>query len=315
MLAAFAALGVLVSCQTENLDAPQDESATRIEIPTPEPRFVDLGMSLNNDKVTVTTSRGEQYGTALFMAEYITADGAEEMGNTVFFSDRGNKQLSGDFVPELQLLFNGTTNMSTYVDENRETADVPAGASSAAIRSAMATWDNVTCSDLGLFEIPYDGRATGFVSALLGFGGSFNYVADVTHCGWLGGPFFDNLAPGGSNFILGVAFTIIFTDGAGNPVDVDNNGKIDVAWREIYYNDAFGWNTGSTFDIETVALHEAGHGLSQAHFGKAFVSNGNGKVHFSPRAVMNASYSGVQTSIAKSDNGGHCSNWGQWPNN
>jgi len=30
---------------------------------------------------------------------------------------------------------------------------------------------------------------------------------------------------------------------------------------------------------------------------------------------MNATYSGVQTSIGKTDNGGHCSNWASWPNN
>ncbi len=64
-----------------------------------------------------------------------------------------------------------------------------------------------------------------------------------------------------------------------------------------------------------MALHEAGHGLSQAHFGKAFRSGGNGKLHFSPRAVMNATYSGVQTSIDQTDNAGHCSNWASWPNN
>ena len=48
------------------------------------------------------------------------------------------------------------------------------------------------------------------------------------------------------------------------------------------------WNDRSTYDIETVALHEAGHGLSQGHFGKAFRTVKNGKLHFSPRAVMNA---------------------------
>ncbi len=315
MLTALAVLGVLASCETENLQTPQNDSANRLEIPSPEARYVDLGIDLQNDKVTVTTARGEQYGTALFMAEYITADGAEHMGNTVFFNDRGNKQLGADFVPELQLLFNGTTDLSYYIDLNRPSQDLPGAMSYLAIQRAMTTWDDITCSDLGLTQFPSDGRPTGFVSALFGFGGSFAYVADVTHSGWLPGSFFDILAPGGSGFILGVTFTIIFTDGAGNPVDVDNNGKIDVAWREIYYNDNFTWNIGSTYDVETIALHEAGHGLSQAHFGKAFLSGGNNKLHFAPRAVMNAAYSGVQTTIRKTDNAGHCSNWAQWPQN
>ena len=67
-------------------------------------------------------------------------------------------------------------------------------------------------------------------------------------------------------------------------------------------------------DIETVALHEAGHGLSQGHFGKAFRTNANQKVHFVPRVVMNASYTGIQTSFEKADNGGQSSNWGESPN-
>ena len=67
--------------------------------------------------------------------------------------------------------------------------------------------------------------------------------------------------------------------------------------------------------METVALHETGHGLSQGHFGKAFVTNSNGKLHFAPLAVMNAGYTGVQQSLAGTDNWGHCSMWGSWPNN
>ncbi len=67
---------------------------------------------------------------------------------------------------------------------------------------------------------------TAFVSELLGFGGSFDYFADVVHVGWLPGAFYDSIAPEGSTFILGIIFTIIFTDDDGNPVDVDNNNKL-----------------------------------------------------------------------------------------
>ena len=134
------------------------------------------------------------------------------------------------------------------------------------------------------------------------------------HAGWLPATFFDFLAPEGSTFILGVTFTLTFTDENGEPLDSNNDGKVDVAWREIYYNDAFLWRDGGTYDVETIALHESGHGLSQAHFGKAFADGGQGKLHFAPRAVMNAAYSGVQTKITGSDNGGHCSIWANWPN-
>ena len=63
-----------------------------------------------------------------------------------------------------------------------------------------------------------------------------------------------------------------------------------------------------------MALHETGHGLSQDHFGKLHLTTANGKFHFSPRAVMNAGYTGVQQVLTGSDNAGHCSIWSSWPN-
>jgi hypothetical protein len=280
-----------------------------VEVAAPEPIFLDISGYYSTSAVGRTGV--PEY--AIFMAEYITTGENGEMGNTVFFQDIGNKQLAGDFVPGLDL--DGTSDISYYIDNNRPSDDLTTAQTSSAITAAMDTWDGVTCSELGMTQVPSDGRATGFVAEIFGFGGSFDYAADVTHTGWLPGAFFDLLVPGGSGFILGATFTIVFNDEDGNLIDSDNNGKFDVAWREIYYNDAFLWNIGSTYDVETVALHEAGHGLSQGHFGKAFLSGGNSKLHFSPRAVMNAAYSGVQTNIAQSDNGGHCSNWGEWPNN
>lgn len=251
---------------------------------------------------------------AVFSAEYLTSSESGQVGRTVYFMDIGNKQLTEDFVPGLSL--DETDNVSYYIDETRPTDDLPVAVSSAAISRAMQTWNEVTCSELGMFRIPSQpGIPTGFVSELLGFGGSLDYAADVVHAGWLPAAFFDLIATDGGTFILGVTFTIIFTDDDGNPVDTDNNGKLDVAWREIYYNDAFDWADGAHYDVETVALHEAGHGLSQGHFGQAFRSDSNTKLHFAPRAVMNAAYSGIQTEIHESDNAGHCSNWARWPSN
>lgn len=222
------------------------------------------------------------------------------MGNTGFFNDRGNKQLAADFAPGTTL--DGTDAVSYYIDQTRPTSDVEVATSTEAIERAMATWDGVRCSDLAMFQVPSDGRATGLVAAIFGFGGSFGYVADITHSGWLPAGFFDILAPNGSGSILGVAFTIIQIDPAtGEPQDANNDGKIDVAWREIYYNDRFLWSDqGMTpgVDVETVALHEGGHGLSQAYFGKGFRKKKGG----------------IQTEIDGTVNGGHCSNWANWPN-
>lgn len=296
----LSALVLMLSCENSDVKAPTpvDDS----------PIFVDL---------PVSSARGRLPGQnfALYMGEYITTGESGQAGRTIYFNNVGNKQLTADFVPGLSL--DGSDNVSYYVDQNRPSADLAVAVSSAAIDRAMTTWDNVTCSELGLTKVPSDNDVTtGFVAALVGMGGSTDYVADVTHSGWLPAAFFNAIAPpNGSTYILGVTFTIIFTDEDGNPVDTDNNGAIDVAWREIYYNDAFTWKDGATYDVETIALHEAGHGLSQGHFGKAFADAGAGKLHFSPRAVMNAAYSGIQRQIGQTDNAGHCSNWAAWPEN
>ncbi|NMM48568.1 hypothetical protein [Marinigracilibium pacificum] len=297
-------LFLLAACDTNDNAALES-----IEVQPIYMDLADLGINAR------TASDAAEMGFALYKAEFLTIGEDGEVGNTVFFMDVGNKQLGADFVPNYPpYALDGTDAVSYYIDENRPSDDLDVSISTAAFDRAMTTWDNVICSDLGMYKVPSNPmNNTGFIAALLGFGGSFNYFADVVHCGFMDAAFFEILRPGGSNNILGVTFTIIFTNGG--PTDVDGNGKIDVAFREIYYNDNFPWFDGANYDVETVALHEAGHGLSQAHFGKAFLDNGSGKLHFSPRAVMNAAYSGIQTDIMRTDNAGHCSNWSNWPNN
>jgi len=285
----------------------QGEDVKRLRPVDDSPIFMDLPAEASGRKKADSRH-------AVFSAEYITSGDADQVGRTIIFRNVGSKQLTADFVPGLSL--DGTDNVSFYVDENRPSADLSTALTTNAIARAMGTWDGVTCSELGMYQVASSKRiTTGFVSELFGFGGSFDYVADVVHAGWLGADFFDMLAPEGSTFILAVTFTIIFTDDNGNPTDLDNNGKLDVAWREIYYNDTFPWADGNHYDVETIALHEAGHGLSQGHFGSAFFDAGASKLHFSPRAVMNAAYSGIQTQIGETDNGGHCSIWSSWNEN
>jgi len=302
MAGSIAMLLIAIACEKES-DVqslqPVDDS----------PLFMKLPVHDHSNARAATNT-----GYAVFSADYFTSGESGQIGRTIYFKDVGNKQLTEDFVPGLSL--DSTDNVSYYIDETRPSDDLPVAVSSSAISRAMQTWDDVICSDLGMFRIPSQpGIATGFVSELLGFGGSFDYVADVVHAGWMPGAFYDSITPEGSTFILGITFTIIFTDDDGNPVDLDNNNKLDVAWREIYYNDAFEWADGAHYDVETVALHEAGHGLSQDHFGQAFRNLSNNSLHFAPRAVMNAAYSGIQTEINESDKAGHCSNWASWPIN
>jgi hypothetical protein len=251
----------------------------------------------------------------LGVVEYITSDDGEQVGRTVFFRHLGNKQLGHHWVPADPRRHGGTDIMwlNDLVD-GATTSGLNAGQTATAIRNSMTTWQNARCSTIPLTDLGDFAFDFGFVQWLQGFGGVGGFVFDITHGGFLPGAFWDTIAPGGSGFILGATFTFIWVQGP-NPTDIDNNGKLDTAFREIYYNDAFPWFTdGSTFDVETVALHEVGHGLSQAHFGTAFRDAGGQKLHFSPRALMNAAYSGVQRTVRATDNGGHCSIWGQWPN-
>jgi len=289
----------LISCENSSSEKQNPVDA--------EPIFMDLSSYYSRSNLKSGPGEGVPENLRVFKAEYLTIGESGKIGRTIFFSHTGNKKLLADFVPELAL--DGTADISYYIDENRPCLDLPLNITSPAIQKAMRTWDGLNCSNLGIHQIPYNGGKTGFVSALLGYGGSFNYFGDVTHCGWLAPDFFDLLDVNGGSFILAVTFTIVF-DG-----DYDKNKKSDVAWREIYYNNGFSWRIEDHYDVETIALHEAGHGLSQGHFGKAFLDAGTGKIHFSPRSVMNATYSGIQTRIEKPDNAGHCSIWANWPIN
>jgi len=251
------------------------------------------------------------------MAEFVTGGRDETPGMTVLARDVGNKKSSSDFVPN-DPRRGGRSNLTYIVDgfDGATTSGPSSADTERAIDDAMATWDAETCSDLNMTKNATTAFDIGVIQAIFGFGGipAFIPFADVIHGGWLPGGFFDALAPGGSNFILGVTFTLVFSS------DINNDGKIDTAFREIYYNDDLGWGIDvpgffPVFDVETVVLHEAGHGLSQGHFGKIFGTFANGRLHFSPEAVMNAAVFGQKQTLLGTDNGGHCSNWAAWPSN
>lgn len=252
-----------------------------------------------------------EYRLILHKAEYIAASQSGQQGVTVIFNDRGNKQLRDDFSPFASL--DGSSDISYYLDQTRPSSSMSLAPTESALQRVVTTWESVQCSELGLNRVSNIPIPIGIVSAIFGFSGEPVYVADVNHAGWMPGSFFEILAPGGSRFILGVTFTLLLVDRDGNFIDTNQDGRWDVGLREIYYNDNFSWSDdGTAIDVETVALHEMGHGLSQAHFGKGFIKK-NGDIQFAPRAVMNATYSGVQTRISGTDLGGHCSNWANWP--
>lgn len=253
------------------------------------------------------------------IAEYITNGEGGEAGNTVLSRVVGNKHLGQDFIPgdPRRNAWSGVTAAGavdniTYAIDRTGDAVPPSGGltgaqTDAAIVRAVSSWENVSCSSIGLTRNPEGTTDIGRVAFLNGLGGSLAIVADVQHAGWRD----INFAGG----ILGVTFTFIFVN-AGLPTDVDGNGLLDAAFREIYFDPSFSWrdNGVNNIDVETVALHEFGHGISQAHFGTVALKN-DGRLQASPRASMNALYSSPFRELAGTDIGGHCSNWSAWPNN
>ena len=256
---------------------------------------------------------GADYRVAL--AEFITTEG-EEMANTVLAKDVGNKQVTeDDFVPfDARRVWTGAGGSLTYAVDTTIDAVPPLGGltqpeTDAAIVRAVNTWDALQCSMLGLARNPDFGLDIGVLAFLLGLGGTPFTLADIQYAGWRDIDFIDPA-------VLGVTFTFWFIDPvSGLATDIDHNGKHDTAFREIYFDPSFLWaDDGVTnVDVETVALHETGHGLSQAHFGMQSV-NQNGLI-LAPAAVMNAIYTRSQRTLLGTDIGGHCTGWGRWPTN
>src|SRR5262245_46426521 len=295
-------IGALVIASVTLLTA---SSKARAHItPPPAQSTEDQIMALMGAMNAQLESNG--YDFRVDRAEYITSDDSAEAGQTVIFNNR-TKQLGVHFVPG-DPRRGGRTNITYIVDQAEGAIDgLTVAQTTAAIDRAMATWNDVTCSTIPITKLPdIPNLDIGIFETLLGRPGGPFFLADITHAGWL---------PAGvlpAN-VIAVTFTAIFVSG-GVPTDIDNNGQIDAAFREILYNDRFVWRINGNIDVESIALHESGHGLRQGHFGKAFLTDSNGKLHFAPRAVMNAAYSGVQQSLTGTDNGGHCSIWASWPN-
>jgi len=255
--------------------------------------------------------------------EFLVAEG---VGNTVFFKNIGNKQLPSDFVPNDPFNAIPGTDVPYWIDgiELGTSSGMSKGETESAIISAMDTWDAVSCSEgLTLLNLgtttAEDFGDVGFVQFLLGFGGFDGYFAGtILHAGITSPEFFEAIF-GENNGVLGVTFTFIWVEDDDTPSDIDQNGKDDVAFREIYIAEAYNWQDqpndvlfNDIFDFETVVLHEAGHSLSQGHFGKAFATK-NGSIHFTPQALMNAGYSIGNRVIKGTDKAGHCSIWENWP--
>jgi hypothetical protein len=251
----------------------------------------------------------------------VHATGAGQHATTIIANDRTHLTDAG-FV-ENDPRRGGSPDISYLIDQSDGSAlgFNPAGAvitlpnsiTEPQIDISVAAWTELKCHGPGFVKVADTGAdpdlVDGIVSGnLAAIGTPF---ADVTHGGWLPAAFHNAILPNGGSLILGVTFTFIFVDDDGNPTDDDRNGRADSAFYEIYYNRAFAWGTGgnpNNVDIQSVVIHEFGHGLGLAHFGKLFINN-TGALQFAPKAIMNAAYTGEDRELRGSDNAGFCHIW------
>jgi hypothetical protein len=275
------------------------------DTPTVSPR---LGMI--NDRLA-------QMGLNLrvIKAEYVTGFNGNAVGNTIIANDR-DLQLPSQWVPGDARRSADGRNLRYLVDQSDATPTGGLGSAQveAAIDRAMSTWNAVSCATIPIVKRADSGADPDLIDGLVGFGSvGTPYLADIVHAGWMPPAFFDLFIPGGGSSVLGITFTMILLDPASDN-DINADHQFDVGFREIYYNNYFAWGINAdppVADVESVALHEAGHGLSQGHFGLIFTQDG--RVQFAPFAVMNAVLFGQNHLLQGSDTGGHCGIWGSWP--
>ncbi|MGB5463590.1 MAG: hypothetical protein WBM92_09515, partial [Aureibaculum sp.] len=238
-LLAFVSIFMFVACERDEamVELPDNkldllDKMVKVDLPVTNNftnPFQKSGTTNNFvDRVKEINQSLEAYGLQIEKMEYYSSN---EAGNIVFFSDRGNKRLTSDYVPnDPRSLLPGTA--VPYIVDGTQLNTASGFNTLNAINSVMNTWDQVTCSD-GL-TIPNAGVAPfdlGYVSNLLGFGGTEGfYPGVIVHAGVLPFEFFEAVRSGGGSSILGVTFTFSWIE------DINNDGKGDVALKEIYYN-------------------------------------------------------------------------------
>eukprot|EP01083_Nonionella_stella_P152383 488362_1 len=179
-----------------------------------------------------------------------------------------------------------------------------------AITNAVNTWDNVPCTKNKfnlIISNEHNSEGIGYAEYIMSEGrsGSNVKIGDIVFGGFVPPDLFTiAVANELKNKSVG-AVTVLFD--YNDEIMYENEGEI--AFAEIYFNDDFSWDileesVPNVYDVETVALHELGHALSQSHFhpsGKSI-----------SEVVMTPVYFGVNHDLHGVDIGAHCAKWAQW---
>jgi hypothetical protein len=187
----------------------------------------------------------------------------------------------------------------------------------------MTSWTGIGCSSQPIVRVPVPAGTDPDIldQLVLGQAPSANYArpADIVHAGWLPAPWFRALANGPSgDAILGVTLSFGFTNSSGAFTDIDRNGKADLEFSELYYNDRYYWGNGApnVVDFYSIIAHEGGHALGLNHFGKVFITKQDAAdgitisdVRYAPYALMNAVYVTGRNPFAGTDVSSFCSIW------
>lgn len=314
-------LGAL-GCSDTAREPFQVENAPTLQTASGDLRERGLATRTSDGNVLDRMNRelaNRQAGFRVTQAEFITLPGEQMEGGNVIFASNRTLKLAAQWAPGDERREADGNNLTYIVTQDwlDLNGGVSAADAEAAIDRSFETWENLSCNPVEYVKRDAGGEDVTVVDSFFGFGGFGNpFAADIVNAGWFPRGFFDQLAEGGGDFIIGVAFGVDFFDEeAGESTDINGDNYGDLLLKEVYYNNEFQWSVdGTGIDVETIALHENGHAVGMGHFGNLSVTLKNGKLHASPRAVMNAVYLGPYRDLAGTDRAAYCGVYGNWPN-